>query len=347
MKENIAKWYRSAGIVPVGDIVEVRSQGINYYVDKLMDDEDILELIKLFFGYECERQVLKNFVSAFFEFDNTFADDQINEIRVLAGVVLYKLVIEDECKEAIAIAIYIKGYLFLGKEALVREICDIILKYYIDKTSATREKLSFEAKKVSGLGKDITFAVEEGTEIFDVDVTNKLDSLTKKVRDIIININALYRETIEREKVLYEDSQILWWLMAEYSDDENKTYCELDVCKAAMLAGKDLASKILLPPGPYAAKSVLNKILAEFQNEDKMSFKEYINACDDVVIDEIIGECETTTPVLFALQTKKECGEEGWSKAFGKKFVDGDRKYSAIEIAYQIYLECLLLMYNG
>lgn len=347
MKENIAKWYRSAGIAPIGDFVEKRNEGINYYVDEVIDRKTILELIRLFFGYDCEEEVLEKFVDAFYQYDDTFADDQINEIRVLAGIVLYKLVIENGCEDSIAIEICMHGYVFLGIEPVVKEICDTILNDYIEKTSEIREDLSFEPKKVVGLSKEVKFSVEEDeTENFDVGVTKNLDSLVKKVKELVTNINTLYKECSQRDKVLYEESQILWWLISEYSDDEGKQYCELDMCQAAILAGKDLASKILLLPGPYAAKSVLNKVLATFHEKDTIDLQEYINACNDIVIKQLLEGHEITTPILFALQAKLKCGEAGWKKSFENNFSNIGKKYSALEIAYQMYLECLLLKCN-
>ena len=49
------------------------------------------------------------------------------------------------------------------------------------------------------------------------------------------------------------------------------------------------------------------------------------------------------TPVLFALYKKLENGEGNWIKAFEKNFGSSELEYVCTEIAYQMYLECLLL----
>lgn len=126
--------------------------------------------------------------------------------------------------------------------------------------------------------------------------------------------------------------------------DEEKVYAELTDKQAAILVGKDLAEIVQYKPGPYLAKNLLYRALAE-HGRNKYLFKEYIDICDDSIIEKLINgkEDKVNTPVLYALYKKLETGKGNWIKAYEKSFGSSEVEYSSTEIAYQMYLECLLL----
>ena len=168
-----------------------------------------------------------------------------------------------------------------------------------------------------------------------------------KINELCVFVNKNYEDIMNKNKILYENTELLWWLQAGYSGDEEKSYSELTDKQAAILVGKDLAEIVQYKPGPYLAKNLLYRALAE-HGRNKYLFKEYIDICDDSIIEKLIkgkGD-KVNTPVLYALYKKMENGEGSWIKAFEKNFGSSESEYSNTEIAYQVYLECLLLKWE-
>lgn len=344
MSESIAKWFRNAGISVVEGIVEKREEGIGNFFDNGYDDADILDLIKLFFEKECSETFLERFVEEFVKADSTFADDKKKEISVLAGIILNRMCEKESVDDISSIAIYVKSYAFLGNKPSLENIYQQIMVAYENVAAEIRENIRFDYKKIGLLSKEVAFIVEEG-ENFEIsnDDANKLSYMIKKINEICTFINKKYRDLEDKNKILYENTEILWWLLAGYSPDAGKTYSELALQQVAVLVGKDLAEIVQSKPGLYSADNLLYRVLDKNRDE-KTLFVNYIDACDDGVIEKLVSGFENSieTPILFALYKKMENGESSWHKAFEKKFGKTKTEYSGIEFAYQMYLECLM-----
>ncbi len=345
MNESIAKRFRNASISVVEGIVEKREEGIDNFFNNGYDDDDILDLIKLFFGKECAETFLERFVEEFVKADSTFADDQKKEISVLAGIILSRMCETEGVEDISLITIYARSYVFLGNKPIIEDIYQQMVEAYENAAAENRENIKFDYKQINLLPKEVAFIVEEG-ESFEInnDDVDKLSLMIKKINEICTFINKNYCELEDKNKILYENTEILWWLLAGYSSDAGKVYSELSLQQAALLVGKDLAEIVQSKPGLYSANNLLYKVLDKNRDE-KTLFANYIDVCADNVIEKLIGEFENSieTPILFALYKKMENGEGSWHKAFEKKFGKTKREYSGIEFAYQMYLECLML----
>ena len=345
MSESIAKWFRSAGILVVEGLVEKREAGINNFFDNGYDDADILNLVKLFFGKECAETFLERFVEEFAKIDSAFADDKENEISALAGIILNRMCEAEDVDDISSIAIYTKSYAFLGYEPTLKNIYQQMMEAFEKTAAEKRENINFDNKQIGLLPKGVTFTVEEGENFeLDNDDANKLSHMIKKINELCTFVNKNYRILEDKNKILYENTEILWWLLAGYSSDGEKAYSELPLQQAALLVGKDLAEIVQSQPGVYSAYNLLDRVLDKNRDE-KTRFAEYIDDCADSVIEELISGFENSieTPILFALYKKMENGEGSWHKAFEKKFGKTKAEYSGSEIAYQMYLECLML----
>lgn len=346
MEKKIAKWYRVAGIAENNEVIDKRIKAINSIVESNIWENNEKELVKLYFDSVCEKKFFDEFVECFYAEDNTFADDKTKEISLLAGIILYKIV--EDCKdsyEVTEIGLWHEIAKFMRKKSKVSEIEDFIQECLNEKRQELRENLSFDMVKFTNLTKDISFSSsEEETPEYNKEVEKKLTLMVSKINSIVKSIGAMQTGIINREQILYEDSQVLWWMLAEYSDDESEKYALLEQKKAAILIGKDLATKINVSPGPYSAKAVLNKVLGE--NADAFEqFKDYVDACDDDIISKIIINKSMYTPLLYALNQKKECGEKNWYKKFEDIYSKGavNVQYSRLEIAYEMYIECMFM----
>lgn len=346
MSEIVAKSYRSAAIAIDNDIIQKRETGINNYLENYYKLDDILDLVKLFFGKKCDQGFLNQFSGIFTEEDNTFANDQTNELQVLAGIILYEICGMEEMDAIFRIATYVNSYIFLGNCPVSDEIYQYIQLIYEKEAAKNRDEIVFGYKNISQLSKSVTFSTIEEGQIYEVDSKdiNNLSAMVKKINELCLVINKNYSDLMDKNKILYENTELLWWLLTGYSNDENKAYEELSYQQAALLIGKDLAEIVQCKPGPYLAHNLLYRALAE-KGMKKCLFKDYIDVCRDETIEKMIeGKDDTVnTPVLYALSKKMETGEGNWIKAFEKKFGCIEKEYMSVDIAYQIYIECLLL----
>lgn len=345
MYEIIAKSYRNVAIPIDSDKMKKRETGINNYIENSYDEKSIMNLVKLFFDKNCDQEFLDDFTEAFAEEDNIFADDQINELQVLAGIVLNQICELEKVDDLLKVTVYASSYVFMGRKPVLEDIYQNIQRIYEKITAQNRDNITFDYKGITQLPKDVTFSVEEGQtyEIDEKDI-NSLSSMTKKINDLCLFINKMYRESINKSKIIYENTELLWWLLTGYSNDEEKAYSELLDKQAALLVGKDLAEIVQYKPGPYLAKNLLYKALAE-NGHEKYLLREYIDVCNDSTIEKMLSgkEDKVNTPILYALWKKMETGEGNWIKAFERKFGHSELEYSGIEVAYQFYLECLIL----
>ena len=344
MSESIAKWFRSGNIVVLEGMVEKREKGIDNFLENGYDYDDILNLTKLFFGKECTETFLEKFVEKFAEADSTFADDQKKEIYVLAGIILSRMCENQDMDDIFSIAIYVKSYAFLRNKPVLERIYLQIVSIYEKAAAEKRESIMFNYEGIKSLPKDVSFTINEG-EIFEINDgdAKKLSLMIKKINELCTFINKNYRDLANKNKILYENTEILWWLLAGFSQNVGKTYAELPLQQAALLVGKDLAEIVENKPGLYSADNLLCKVLDK-NKDDKALFASYIDSCSDDIIEKMFMESDSSinTPILFALNKKIEVGEGSWYKVFEKNFGKTDIEYSGIEFAYQMYLECLM-----
>lgn len=348
MKEIVAKSYRAAGIPIDSDMMQKREKSINKYVEDIFNEEDIVDLVKLFFEKRCDQKFLNSFTEVFAEEDDLFADDQDIELQVLAGIILNLICEYEDVDDLFKMEVYVGSYIFIGKTPISEDVYHNIHQTFEKITARNRDDIIFEYNSISQMPEDVSFEVEEGQdyEISGED-TNTFISMIDKINELCVFVNKNYEDIMNKNKILYENTELLWWLQAGYSGDEEKSYSELTDKQAAILVGKDLAEIVQYKPGPYLAKNLLYRALAE-HGRNKYLFKEYIDICDDSIIEKLIkgkGD-KVNTPVLYALYKKMENGEGSWIKAFEKNFGSSESEYSNTEIAYQVYLECLLLKWE-
>lgn len=346
MGRELVKWMRNAGIAVSNDIVEKREAGIKLFLDSRINEDDILEIVKLYYTGRCNVEFFETVVESFYECDKAFCDDQTEEIRVLVGAILCEMIEKEEYEDIIImIEMYAQIYQFLGNDASVNAVSARLNEDLHNRMLKMRENMSFESKKVTGLGKDIKFVVNQDEEvIYDEVVVKNLSSVVKKVNEISSHVSNLSKMIYEQQAIIHEDSQILWWMLTGYSDDADVKYAEMDPLKGAILAGKDLASRINVFPGPSSAKAVLDKVLGVVGQQKTNSFEAYIDSVDDDIIEKLLCDDDNKyqTPILFALKKKLENGKGNWMAVFAKEYNLKRDNISIIDIAYEMYIECLV-----
>lgn len=153
-----------------------------------------------------------------------------------------------------------------------------------------------------------------------------------------------------------EESNVLWWLVAEWSEIYEKKISALNNLQAAIVVPLELIDCISFVPGPIAIFSVMKKALclSTEEIEEKYSLKEFIISIEDKIFpyiekyEDIL--VRTFTPILNALRVRKKYYGNGtdvslWIQVYESDFkVKADEKmYSVYEFARCLFLECELI----
>lgn len=343
---DIAKIIRKAGLSITSEIVELRKTGIENYLKEQLSDEEVIGLVQIYYTGTCDNEIFNDFVRIFNEIDSIFSYDLTKEIQVLAGLVLYEMIIRNEWENTIALSeVYFFTYNFLGYKSMCVDVFDLIYNDFDNRRIKLRENISFKQYITIDQCRNIDFEVSEEESIeYDETVTENLNALVHMLNEVIRQVNTVSKAEFSHTSILYEDSQLLWWFLTGMSDDFEDSYLKLEPKKAAVLVGKDLAKRVSLFPGPYAIKTLLIKMLDFVQEQDSFSFEDYIESIDDNIIWGFVDEkSEVDTPILYALKKKAENGSGSWQKAFSKRFSKVKPEYTVVDIAYETYLECLVL----
>ena len=149
MNQIIAKEYRYASIAVDENIVSKRVKGIYNYYNNSYKVDDLWDLVNLFFERECKQNFLEKLVGNFAKEDNTFAEDKIHELQVLAGIILNEICEQDSTDVMFRIIVYINSYTFLGRKPISWEIFTDIQNKYKNVTAKVRDDIVFEYNSIT------------------------------------------------------------------------------------------------------------------------------------------------------------------------------------------------------
>lgn len=357
MIKNFSDWYRTVSIEPTDEMLQNRMQGIEKYCKNGITIYEVFELVRLFFERPVGDEFREGFFNAFYEVDSAFSKKNNLELSVLAGAALvYFIGNYGKLDDPAMLALLTVS--FNNRKASVPDVLTEIKNTFVNKTSEIRKITKETTLTQSGVpsNKKLLDSLKnaETTNTWDPAVISSVlstyfEALTKLLSEVKQSVNC----SMLQQKVYREDSQILWWMTGEWSRDLKKPFNQLKVPEACVVAGKELADLVELLPGPYASKAVLHKALSVFPEDDvkNITLATAINQLDKGWRQQVVNiySAETTkdiTPLLASLSEslKVEKSSE-WKPAYKKLTgFDADKiKIPALELAYQMYLECLVV----
>ena len=145
-----------------------------------------------------------------------------------------------------------------------------------------------------------------------------------------------------------EESDILWWMLTEWSETCQKSYRDMSQVEAALFSAYELSYNVKFALGPYAVKHILIKMfsLAKPGGSESSAVASLIDSLDGSALPEF-EECNITEfqPILSALKAKKEVFQKErnseWMKHYEmrcKKELD-NLLMTAVEFGQQLYRE--------
>jgi len=152
---------------------------------------------------------------------------------------------------------------------------------------------------------------------------------------------------------LSEESNVLWWLFGSYSSLHEAFFEDVGIAKMILSAPKELSALCAEGRRLSSSKNILLKALL-LSNEGKKVSEQYsildvIQASDSKLKLEILEGLslpDELTPCIFAVHSSVQFEDETlWKSLFSQKIPAEslDKKFSAMDLAYQLYNEILFL----
>lgn len=345
MSNMLAKWYNRANLPINNEKLKLREDGINQFYENEEIADATENLLSLFYLGWTKDGFMQVFTSYFQKIDPSFDDGKLNEIRLLAGELLYENVLENDGDDNYHIQFKVSMFHFLGNDGFIGDITKAILEEFCKNAKKLRENK--DSIKELGISKLQAKFFEQSEEMEETEEVSFTHSVEKKLQDVVDRLNKLIDSHNKAVKLqndlntrINEDNQILWWLIGETSDIRNKKYAELPAYEAAYLLGRELSNLIGNYPGPYSCVQMLRHMLKPEDRGKEVKLSQFV----DNIEDELVEECGKTSPLLYALAKKKEVGAGNWHKPLKEEFgMNVDQVIKLEDAAYEI---CLEYMYN-
>lgn len=351
MRKSFGEMYRYVCLEPQGDLLKNRMEGMQDFCKT--KGINIIELSKMFFRLPVEESFKASFIGFYAAKDLAFPSNNDRELALLAGLTLIEL-LEKE-KYEIIIVLTVMCLTIFHQELIIPELPEIILERFSEITATFRE-IDVDKNKTINIG-IIEFRNEFESSGWDANTTKSFSELLLKLSNKITMLQNNQNNLIDVVKIYREDSNILAWLIGEWSNDLIKPLNNnIRQNKIALILGKELADLVDIIPGPYSAKAYLGRMLKLCKNEiSEVSLMEMVDLIDEGWKNnllnkyKLIGKGENT-PILLAISKSLEVSEaQIWKHTYKKSIgIEVENvKSDTLTWAYQIYLECLLIKYKN
>lgn len=313
MLENFYDWHRDMGLEPNDETSPKHRKLISEYTPTA---KEIISLARFFYGFDSQGAPLETFGKALQDTDTSFSMQRDKQYFVLfAGAELVSVIQRDLDRQ---LADFAALCLVCGAVQGVRTGVPVpgmteIAARHIENRARNRAAIS----------------AEQGEEKAD-------DRIVKLEREMAI---------------VSEESNMLWWLVSEYSRDCNEPWKKVGALAASIIAGKELADLTRVIPGPVAAAAFLDRIV-RFSDSSKstkpISLKEAAESTPrswrETNRFEAGPGVEDLAPVNKALKLSLMVSDgEDWSPVFQQgTALEIDAKLLPNVLAYQVFLERLL-----
>jgi len=312
-------WLRGAGIEPNVETLPKHLKVIDEY---LPEPDEIISFARLFYGFGSQAdKSFDKFGTSLQDADPSFLmQDHRQELAVFAGATLIALIERDQYEqlsELAALCLVCGAAQGVRTAIPVPDMAKIAARYIENRTGK---------RALRPVG-----AVEEDNE-------PRLGKL-------------------ERELALVsEETNMLWWLVSEYSRDRNRSWKEVGLLPAAIIAGKELADLTRVIPGPVAAAAFLDRIVRVPASAKSPKSIAIMTAVDKTPREwreqytfNATASLEDLAPISKAIRLSLTVSQgDDWSPVFEKgTALAASSEMPPNALAYQIFMEGLMLRLSG
>jgi hypothetical protein len=365
MHRHFADWYREISLVPTPEILEKRWAGIDTFL-KEIDVGTILELVCTFVhGGSCTPQFAERFTQVFVQSDSTFPmRENHNELRVLAGSCIAELFVGSDELSTLAAACTTCGSFAVSSseppfQDVVEDANSKLARTSFDLRSNIKyPEISTYESQLDSVLQELKKKSEAGN-LPQIQLTGPiidgLLSTEKKFVELSKQIRGFANQARQRTESLAEECDVLWWLFAGFSHDLEIAFSNVAPKALPIIVGKELADLIRCLPGPSSTRAILTRAMQskpKRKNSALSTIIETVNALPPEWRDRVIktrGEKPAIFPCIFplhyGLRMASDVGAASWQNALLKKtHAKPDLSISTTQIAYQFYLESLVLL---
>lgn len=361
MNRNLHEWYLDVEIVLRDGQLEKRLLGIKKCVETLEKEESsdnviawIVALVELYYGIPSSEETKNAFADFFSAEDSSFSVRHAQELALLAGATLAALSEDSvyfELAELLSLAVS-----FSRTPASTPGILEQIHAQF----DADRIELREKAEKVSikPLPTKQIAELEEINAEGDTDASEQIAEIIRILKVLQTSYTDLKKQMQEfssATSIYKEDSQLLWWILSEWSETLHCSLHAVNVKTACLILGWEYAGIVENFPGPYAMEGVVQKQLRTCVDGTgevaSFTLSEIIaNAAPELRAD-VIKACQNASlagmlPLCSALvRSDNTESENEWYPKYCREFLGGTDVTSRAswEYAWQMYLERLVL----
>lgn len=362
MKFDLADWYRSATIVSNLDTLKRRKRALTALIKKI-EVSQIVQHVKISFELDkIEGDELAKLFAPFKKVDDTFSFDNTHEMEILSGCILAQLLTEHSNKKAADVAALaietasLQGLRIpIHHEQLVKVTDEYISLMSLESpVSISQKSVNGVFWPVAGLNDKIRELTAENFN--HVTIQELLREFNSNIDTVVKSQSATYSSAIENlnEQLGEKQEQVnmLWWLLAEWSNDLNKPFSRISKGSAAILAGKELADLSMRTLGPPSVSAIIHRILelGKGGNTKAISIPDSVNDCprswrDNTAKQYNLQSVGKLCPISIGIAKSLETNEpDNWTPVFEKASgLESSLKLKPLNLGFQFYRERLLL----
>ncbi len=336
MIERFNEFYVEAGIPLIKEQMEQRQSGIENFCKDLKCN-DIVNLVRIFYGLNYDKNFFEDFIQVFSDIDPNFSSIYVEEIRLLAGVTLVN-VAEHE---------YYLGYLaellFVTMSYYYSNSLNLISARINEQFNLDRINLRTPKKNSSNFSNLMTALNKEYTE--DGEWQANLFKLLQEEHKYNM-------ELFSTLQVYREDSQLLWWMNSKWCNTLNCELKSLTKKQACIIVGYEAAEMVENYPGPFSINAVLkNAISVSKGASSKMSIDGVLSDTDSSYKNNLISKFATSSLIDLVPIHAAICREsntttvEQWYPKYEQEILHGNKFPNCLpdEYSFRMFLESLAL----
>lgn len=347
VEENIRVWYRKINREPAEDCFEKRWKSIGKFKNDCRAI-DLLNLAKLFYKRVVSKEFENNFVKYFSDVDPTFSVSFKKELEFWAGAILLDLATNRKSYDSLAEFLSLVFEYRQNGVCVSDEILNAIKQKYKEDACAIRENdddisLNIKLASIPAASSHIK------QNKFDGDAPDKtasaLDEMQKVIQDIYQKIDVFKT----RQSILYEDSQLLWWMMSACSNDLGLPYQKIDKASGCLVIGKEAADLVTNLPGPISILNILSCVINNCKGRsNKTSVGTIVMSLDKEWTQRFTEKYEShdfcdDMPICAAIiRSNNTSTEQEWFPKFQIEVMSEEkciRDLTPLEYAMQMYYE--------
>lgn len=364
MRDLLRKCYKEVRIeganTPLFQKREVSIHDV--YTKNLLKKQEYYILTRWFLGeYDAETEkCLIHIEEIFCEKDMDFKKDDEKELRLLCEILVYDYSEKHNMLEfALMILCGVNIGNKLSSNIIYGKFKKLVDKERLSSRNVEESKGKYPTSTINKLQKGIKEIKNNLAEDERFEYPSEfLDLLVDEVNILTQQNKYLYQQNTRLQQLITkqrEETNILWWMMNEWSELYEKPFNKLNDKEIAIAAPIGLYNHLQDNLFPYAGNQIIHYFLEKCEKpEQEYSISEYLNEINDELLNKIIFKFKTekiekVQCIIKALYCMKQCGCEGeaWKGMFKKEYGKEPDKVclTSFEFANQLKQELELVSY--